>query len=442
MDKLRRHSDNLAVQTGETRTLRQVALASYVGSAIEFYDFFIYGTAAAIVFPSVFFPHLGHVMATVASLGTFASAFVSRPVGAVVFGHFGDRIGRQRTLVATLLLMGISTVGVGLIPSTATIGIAAPLLLTFLRLLQGFAVGGEWAGSALLSAEHAPEHQRGRFGMFTQMGYGTALVLANLVFLIVYLTCGQASPAFLEWAWRIPFLFSVVLIITALLVRMSVKETPAFAAAADAPHSEVPLAALVRDQGRQLLFAAGAVAGVLALVYETGTFFTHYATEHLRYSTDFVLLVGALGGVCTVVFVIASAILSDTYGRRPLLTIAYLLAVPWSLVVFPLIETRNPLLFTAAIIVTYAIIGIAMGPLASFIPETFALAYRYTGAGLAHNIGGIVGGGIPPVISEYLLDTYGSWSIAAMLAGLTLVSLISVRVLKETAQPRYSRSGQ
>ncbi|AQT80378.1 MFS transporter [Mycolicibacterium litorale] len=432
----------MLVHTGDSQTLRQVALASYVGSAIEFYDFFIYGTAAALVFPTVFFPHLGHVMAIVASLGTFAAAFVSRPIGAVVFGHFGDRIGRQRTLVCTLLLMGVATVGVGLIPGAATIGVAAPLLLTVLRVLQGFAVGGEWAGSALLSAEYAPPHQRGRYGMFTQMGYGTALVLANLVFLVVYLTCGQTSAAFVEWAWRIPFLLSVVLIVTALLVRMSVKETPAFAEAAADTHSEVPLAALARDQGRQLLLAAGAVIGVLALVYETGTFFTHYATAHLKYSTDFVLLVGVLGGVCTVACVTASAIVSDRCGRRLPLTVGYLLAVPWSLVVFPLIESRDHVLYAVAIVVTYAIIGIAMGPLASFIPETFAVAYRYTGAGVAHNTGGIIGGGVPPVISEYLLDTYGSWSIAVMLAGLALTSLVCVRLLKETAQPVHSRSGQ
>ncbi len=429
------------MHTGEPRTLRQVALASYVGSAIEFYDFFIYGTAAALVFPTVFFPHLNHVLGIVASLGTFASAFVSRPIGAVVFGHFGDRIGRQRTLVATLMLMGISTVGVGLIPTAATIGIAAPLLLTFLRMLQGFAVGGEWAGSALLSAEYAPPHQRGRYGMFTQMGYGTALILANLVFLAVYLGFGQTSSAFLDWAWRIPFLLSAVLIATALVVRVSIKETPVFAESAATTHDEVPLAALVRDQGRQLILAAGAVTGVLALVYETGTFFTHYATAHLKYSTDFVLLVGVLGGVCTVALVVASAILSDTYGRRLPLTVAYLLAVPWSLVVFPLVESRNHALFVLAIVVTYAIIGIAMGPLASFIPETFAQRYRYTGAGLAHNIAGIVGGGIPPVISEYLLDNFGSRSIAAMLAGLALVSLVCVRLLKETAVLQDSRSG-
>ncbi|WUI26377.1 MFS transporter [Mycobacterium sp. NBC_00419] len=421
------------MHTGAPGTLRRVALASYVGSAIEFYDFFIYGTAAALVFPTVFFPHLGHVMGTVASLGTFASAFVSRPIGAVVFGHFGDRIGRQRTLVVTLLLMGVSTVGVGLIPSTAAIGLAAPLLLTLLRVLQGFAVGGEWAGSALLSAEYAPPRQRGRYGMFTQMGFGTALVLANLVFLIVYVTWGQSSSAFMEWAWRLPFLLSAVLIGTALVVRMSVKETPVFAEASAATHNETPVAALVRDQGRQLLLAAGAMVGVLGLVYETGTFFTHYATAHLGFSTDFVLLVGVIGGVCTVAFVAASAILSDTYGRRLPMTVGYALSVPWSLIVFPLIETRNHVLFAVAIIVTYAIIGIAMGPLASFIPETFAIAYRYTGAGLAHNIGGIIGGGVPPVISEYLLDSYGSWSIAAMLSGLGLVSLVCVRLLKETA---------
>lgn len=429
------------MDTGERRTLRQVSLASYVGSAIEFYDFFIYGTAAALVFPSVFFPNLGHVLGIVASLGTFASAFISRPIGAVVFGHFGDRIGRKRTLVATLLLMGASTVGVGLIPSAATIGIAAPLLLTLLRVLQGFAVGGEWAGSALLSAEYAPPAKRGFYGMFTQLGLGTALVLANLVFLVVYGATG-ASSAFLQWAWRLPFLLSAVLIATALLIRMRVKETPEFAAAADGAHSEVPIAAMLREQRRQFMLAAGATIGVLALVYEVGTFFTHYATEHLGYSTDLVLLVGVLGGMATVGCVAASATLSDTHGRRAPLTVGYVLAVPWSFAVFWLLETRNDLVFGIAIVLTYAIIGIAMGPLASFIPETFAVRYRYTGAGLAYNVGGILGGGVPPVISEYLLRAGGPWAIGLMLSGLALLSLVCVRLLDETAAGVSRRSSR
>src|ERR1700761_2332280 len=200
--------------TGSTATIarstpmRRVAIACLVGSAIEFYDFLIYGTAAALIFPTVFYPHLGTTLATVASLATFATAFLSRPLGAAVFGYFGDRLGRKKTLVATLLIMGGSTVSVGMVPSTESIGIAAPLILIFLRLLQGFAVGGEWAGSVLLSAEYAPVGRRGWYGMFTSLGGGTAGILASLTFLAVSLTMGEKSSAFMEWGWRVPFLIS------------------------------------------------------------------------------------------------------------------------------------------------------------------------------------------------------------------------------------------
>ena len=422
------------VDPSSAAALRKVSAACYVGSVIEFYDFLIYGTAAALVFPSVFFPELSHTLATVASLGTFASAFVARPIGAALFGHLGDRVGRKRVLVITLLLMGTSTVGVGLIPSAAAIGAWAALLLTALRVVQGLALGGEWAGSALLGMEYAPPAKRGFYGMFTQLGLGTALVLANLVFLIVSAAFGSASAAFLQWGWRIPFLLSVVLIVTALFVRTRVEETPSFLADTDAEdRDEVPIAALLRSHRRQLLLAAGAVAGALALVYETGTYFTHYATVHLHYSTDFVLFVGVLGGLCAVVLVAVSATLSDTYGRHRVLRLGYLLAVPWSFAVLPLIQNGSKVLFAVTIMVSYLIIGIVTGPLASFVPEIFPTRYRYTGAGLAYNAGGIIGGGIPPVISEYLLSSVGSWTIGVMLGALTLTSLLCVRSLELAA---------
>jgi len=214
----------------ERTPMKRVALASFVGSTIEFYDFYVYGTAAALVFPKVFFPHLGSTMATIASLATFAAAFLSRPLGAVAFGHFGDRLGRKRTLVATLLIMGLSTVAVGLVPGAAAIGLAAPLILLLLRLLQGFALGGEWAGSALLTAEYAPTAQRGMWGMFSSLGGGAGLVLTSVMFLAVNNTIGEKSSAFVSWGWRVPFLFSAVLVVIALYVRASVKETPVFAA--------------------------------------------------------------------------------------------------------------------------------------------------------------------------------------------------------------------
>ena len=209
-------------------SMKRVAMASFVGSAIEYYDFYIYGTAAALVFPKVFFPHLGTTLATVASMATFAAAFLSRPLGAAFFGHFGDQLGRKSTLIATLSIMGPSTFLVGMVPGTATIGMAAPLILLVLRLMQGFAVGGEWAGSALLSAEYAPAEARGRYGMFTQMVVGSGLVMSSLLFLVVNKTIGEASAAFMHWGWRIPFLFSAVLIVIALYVRLHVAETPVF----------------------------------------------------------------------------------------------------------------------------------------------------------------------------------------------------------------------
>jgi MFS family permease len=209
--------------------MNRIAAACLVGSTIEFYDFLIYGTAAALVFPTVFFPHLSPAMATIASMGTFATAFLSRPLGAVAFGYFGDRLGRKKTLVATLLIMGVSTVAVGLVPGAAAIGVAAPLILTCLRLLQGFSVGGEWAGSALLSAEYAPAAKRGRYGMFTLVGGGAGLVLTSLTFLGVNYTIGENSPAFMQWGWRLPFLISAALIGIGLYVRLNIDETPVFA---------------------------------------------------------------------------------------------------------------------------------------------------------------------------------------------------------------------
>ncbi len=418
---------------GTRNTMRRVALASYVGSAIEFYDFFIYGTAAALVFPIVFFPHLSPLMASIASLGTFAAAFLSRPIGAAVFGHFGDRIGRKNALVVTLVIMGASSIGVGLIPSTEVIGVAAPLLLIAMRLLQGFAVGGEWAGAALMSAEQAPNGKRGYYCMFTQLGLGTALVLANLVFLGVHGAFGSADSAFLQWGWRIPFLLSAVLLAVALYVRLHVQESAVFTEAASAGHAGVPIAEAVRHQGREVVLAAGAVVGMFMLAFQAGTYFPNFAETHLHYSEDLILLVGVLGGLCSIVTVAAAATLSDTYGRRRVLALGSGLALPWTLVVFPLIQSGDPVRYAVAIVGTYAIIGVMMGPLAAFIPEIFATRYRYTGAGLSYNIGGILGGALPPVLSPMLLSSCGSWSITAMMAGFTVVNLVCVLMLTETA---------
>lgn len=420
--------------TAAAQPLWRISMSSYVGSAIEFYDFFIYGTAAALVFPTVFFPELSPMMATTASLGAFAAAFLARPVGAAVFGHFGDRISRKQTLVVTLLLMGLATVGVGLIPSTATIGIAAPLLLLFLRLVQGFAVGGEWAGAVLLSAENAPQDRRGFYGMFTQLGLGTALVLANLVFYVVQAVFGEdPGSAFFAWAWRIPFLLSGVLILVALYIRVHVKDSPVHE---QSGHVGTPMAALFRRQSRQVLLAAGVAICAPMLVFQAGTFFTHYAADRLDFSFDLVLMVGVIGGLCAVGFAAMSAILSDSYGRRRIVSLGFALTAPWSFAVFPLIETGHKLVFGVTIVVTYCLIGWCMGPLAALLPEIFAPEYRYTGAALSHTLGAIIGGALPPVVSPILLSSYGGWAVAVMMGALGLVSLACVLALPETSGRR------
>ncbi len=415
------------------RTMKRVAFASFVGTGIEYYDFYIYGTAAALVFPKVFFPEQTPTIAALLSFATFGVAFFSRPVGAAVFGHFGDRIGRKRTLVTTLLIMGVSTIAVGLIPPASAIGIGAPILLVLLRFTQGFAVGGEWAGSALLSAEYAAPEKRGFYGMFTQLGVGAGLLLTNLIFLVVSATIGETSDAFLAWGWRLPFLFSIVLVAVALYVRLNIEETPVFKQEKDT-HSlaKVPLGDLFRSQPKQVLLGSGCMVGVFTFSFIGGTYLTGYASSTLHHPRWLVLLAGALGALAMILFTVISAAKCDKLGRRPIILFGFILAVPWSFAVMPLLDTGSPILLIVGIMGTFGILGITYGPMASFIPEQFHTRFRYTGAGLAFNLAGIVGGAVPPLVASGLLVAYGAWAIGLMLALLSLVSLLSTYAMKET----------
>jgi metabolite-proton symporter len=417
----------------DVTAMRRVAVACLVGSTIEFYDFAIYGTAAALVFPTVFFPQLSPAMATIASMGTFGSAFVSRPVGAAVFGHFGDRQGRKKTLVATLLIMALSTVAVGLVPSTAAIGVAALLILIALRLLQGFALGGEWAGSALLSAEYAAAAKRGRYGMFTQLGGPTGFVLASLTFLGVNYTIGESSPAFMQWGWRLPFLLSAVLIGFGLYVRLNIDETPVFAEE-KARHlvPKAPLAEVLRLQRRKVALAAGSVLGCFSFLFMAGSYLPAYANTGLGYSRNVVLWVGVLGALTCIAFIALSATLSDRVGRRRMILIGWAACLPSSFAVIPLMESANPICYAWATVSMLAVTGIAFGPNAAFIPELFVTRYRYSGTALATNLAGIAGGAVPPLIAGALQATYGSWAIGFMLAIVAAVSLVCTYLLPET----------
>jgi metabolite-proton symporter len=413
--------------------MKRVAAACLVGSTIELYDFGVYATAAALVFPTVFFPHLSPAIATIASMGAFASAFLSRPLGAVVFGYFGDRLGRKKTLVATLLIMGLSTVSVGLVPTTAAIGVTAPVILIVLRLLQGFALGGEWAGSALLSAEYAPAAKRGRYGMVTVVGGGIATVLTCLTFLSVNCTIGEHSLVFMQWGWRLPFLFSAALIGIGLYVRLRIDETPVFVE--EKAHNlitKAPLAELLRLRRRGVLLAAGCALGYFGFPYMASTYLTAYANTHLGYSRDVILFINMLGGLAEIAFIAFSATLSDRVGRRRMMMVGWAACLPWSFVMIPLIDTGNAICYAVAIVGMKAIASIGFGPIAAFIPELFPTRYRYSGSALAINLAGIAGGAVPPLIAGTLQATYGGWAVGVMLATFASASLVCTYLLPET----------
>lgn len=432
-------------------SLRRVAAASSIGTTIEFYDFFIYGTAAALVFPTVFFPAADPLTATIASFATFAVAFFARPVGAIIFGHFGDRIGRKRTLVWTLLIMGIATVGIGLLPGYQTgvfglfeggIGIWAPILLVTARFFQGFAVGGEWAGATLLTAEYAPQNKRGMYAMFPQLGPAFAFFLSSATFLIASLTLGTTSTAFLEYGWRIPFILSFALVIVGLWVRLAVAETPVFrekieaqktAPAAEKPaEQKLPFLDAFRFQSKEILIAAGALASLFSLFYMGTAFLTNYGVGTLELSRNYVLAMGMVAAVFFGLSTAASALWSDRIGRRRVIMTSCALAIPWVMVLFPILNLGGPLAFAVGLFGTLTIFGIAYGPAGALLPEMFQARYRYTGAGMGYNLAGILGGALPPLIAAPLIAGPGAIWVGIMLAGLSAISVLCTYKIIET----------
>lgn len=418
--------------------IRKVAMASCIGTTIEFYDFFIYGTAAALVFPTVFFPALGPAAGIVASFATFAVAFFARPVGAVIFGHYGDRIGRKNTLISTLLLMGVATVLIGLLPGAETIGVAAPIILVALRFAQGFAVGGEWAGATLLTAEYAPPGKRGRYGMFPQLGPAIAFGLSSGTFLITGLVLGDSDDAFLTYGWRIPFLLSILLVGVGLYMRLQIEETPAFRATqaqapTDAP-KRLPFLEVLRSQPRQIVLAGGALTMQFAFFYMGTAYLTSYATnpDGAGLSRPTVLSIGVGVSVVFGVAIAGAGILSDRFGRRRMILVASVAGTVWSLALFPILDIGTPVAFAIGLVVTMTIFAIGYGPAGSFLPELFTTRHRYTGAGLGYNLAGVLGGAIPPLLATGLAAAYGSIAIGVMLAVTGVISVVCVLGLSET----------
>jgi len=415
--------------TAQPRPMRRIALASMTGTVIEFYDFFIYGTAAALVFSKVFFPELGTAAGTAAALATFGVAFVARPFGSILFGHFGDRLGRKGTLVTTLMTMGLSTLAIGLMPTAATIGVAAPIILVVLRILQGLAVGGEWAGAVLLTAENSPAKTRGKFALFPQLGPSVAFALASGTFLITALT--MSAESFAAWGWRVPFIASILLVGVGLYVRLKLEETPAFTSA-QAVKTKLPIMEVITSRPKAALLGAGSTTAVFAFFYIGVTYLTTYGTTEVGLSRPTVLAMGIVGGVVMAVVTVGSAVLSDRIGRRLVVTIGTGVAVLASLIVFPIIDIGTAWSFGLGLSIVLGVVGLAYGAQGALLPELFPTRYRYTGAGIAYNLAGVLGGGVVPLIAAALVPSYGSLAIGLVLGAVSLISLICTLALPNT----------
>lgn len=408
---------------------RRVLTASLAGTAIEFYDFYIYATAASLVFGSLFFPAASPSAGLMASYATFAIAFIARPVGSILFGHFGDRVGRKSTLVASLLMMGGSTVAIAFLPTYEQAGWVAPLLLCLLRFGQGFGLGGEWGGAALLAVENAPPGYRARFGMFPQLGAPVGFIAANGLFLLlgVLLTPEQ----FLAWGWRLPFLASFLLVAVGLWVRLKLTETPAFAAAlAEAPPPRVPLAEVLRTHPREVIGGTFAVVACFTIYYLATAFALGYGTTTLGYSRQSFLAV-QLGAILFMAFgIIAAGYLSDRFDPRRVLMGGCIGAIPAGLLLAPLMGSGSLALIFIFLSLALLLMGFVYGPLGAWLPDLFPARVRYTGASVAFNVGGILGGALTPIVAQALADKGGLLPVGLCLSGAALVSLLALIPLR------------
>jgi len=416
----------------ETREIRKVAFASFIGTAIEFYDFYIYGTAAALVFGTVFFPELSSVSGTLAALATFGVAFFARPLGGVIFGHYGDKVGRKTMLIFSLLLMGLSTFLVGLLPGYATIGVAAAVLLVILRFLQGIGLGGEWGGAVLMAAEHAPPSKRGFYTSFPQVGPSIGFLLSNGSFLL--LTATLSKEQFASWGWRMPFLLSIVLVGIGLFIRARVAETPVFKRVMETrTEARVPVMDMVRTYPLVLALASGAAILVFGFFYILTVFSVSYGTTNLGLPNTTMLYCTIISIVFMSIGVPIFAVLSDSVGRRNIYLVGSALAGLWAFPMFWLFDTKNPAFIALALSVGMVFFAMMYGPMAAFFSELFGTRVRYSGASVSYSLGGILGAALAPTIATQLLSATGtSLSISLYIAIMALITFVCTFLLSET----------
>jgi len=426
-------------------SMRKVALTALAGTSIEWYDFFLYATAAALVFPSAFFPNSTPTVALILSFGTFSFGFIARPLGGILFGHFGDRVGRKRTLVIALLLMGIASTLIGLLPTFATIGIAAPILLSVLRFAQGLAIGGQWGGAMLLVTESAPPSKRGYYGAFAQAGAPVGVILANLAFILI--SAMISEEAFMSWGWRVPFLSSVVLIGISMYVQLHMEDTAAFKELqaltaqklTQAPVGKKlirrsPVLEAIIKYPKRIALAAGAFLSIQVTFYILIGFILAYGGDPngAAMSRDNMLLALLIGSAMQILAQFLAASYSDRNGRRGVFMLGAILTGMWGFALFPLVDTGNFWLIVVGVSGGLMALGMMYGPQAAFFTEMFSTEVRYSGASLGYQVGAILGGAFAPTIATILWKEYDIIWVSVYIAGASLLSLISVKLLTET----------
>jgi MHS family shikimate/dehydroshikimate transporter-like MFS transporter len=413
-------------------SIRQVILASFIGTSIEWYDFFLYGTAAALVFNKLFFPMVNPLTGTLSAFGTFAVGFVARPVGGVLFGHYGDKIGRKSMLVYSLLIMGVATFLIGVTPTYHSVGFLAPILLVVLRFAQGIGVGGEWGGAVLMAVEHAGERDRGFYGSWPQMGVSAGLLLSTGVFALLSSLLSESQ--FIEWGWRIPFLLSFVLIGVGLFVRLKILESPVFEKLKEnQSESPFPVLELFRNYQRIVVLATGMRIAENGSFYLATVFVLSYAESHLSLPRSVPLFGVILSAIIGLFTVPCYAALSDRVGRRPLYLTGALFILIFAYPFFWLLNSRSPALIAVAIILVVNVGHDAMyGPQAAFLSELFGPQVRYTGTSLTYQLSSVLSGGIAPLIATALLAAFGANAVAAYLATMGLISTISAYLAPES----------
>ena len=417
--------------------MRKVALTALAGTSIEWYDFFLYGAAAALIFPSAFFGEIPETTALILSLLTFAAGFIARPIGGIIFGHFGDRVGRKKTLIAALLLMGISSTLIGLLPTYAMIGVTAPIILTLLRFAQGLAIGGQWGGAMLLVTESAPSNQRGYYGAFAQAGAPIGVILANLAVIIT--SALVTEELFNTWGWRIPFLASAVLILISMYIQLNLEDTKAFKALATNSNNKSneqvqrsPVLEAIRRYPKRIMLAAGAFLSVQVTFYILIAFMLAYGVASANMERDDMLTAVLIGCAIMVPLQFMFSAYSDRNGRKGIFMLGAILSGVWAFAIFPLVDTGNFWLIVLALAFGLIFLAMMYGPQAAFFTELFSTEVRYSGATLGYQFGAIIGGAFAPTIAVKLWSDFDIFWVSFYIAFASMLTLISVMLLTET----------